>query len=350
MTSNTSNWVISTDPSVERARVARLNSFNSQPGILKSRLSDVAASIPDDDFLFTVGYSDAIAAVRKNGDVYSHGDVVAAKADNAIDATPGDGAKAAASEAARLDLRPWVNTRHPAFGTVNVDGAPPAGAVPLNKRVGDLAIHCGVVLIVAGGGAGKTPLAHALAASGVESYSVARVGEPLAGYTRNSRGAARALARAMYSCHDVVLDSIKDLLSAGGAAMKSGLSRDALVTVSGWASLACELGRTIYVPVNPSTPDPAVLELLGEIARSNATMTIVAKGNNEWSYASRTGEGLERVAGVLSTRFRDGRMTIEGTEPQKMERFRESMSSVLDASSLNPSVWTRAQRRALTPE
>jgi len=181
------------------------------------------------------------------------------------------------------------------------------GSAPGNKKIGDTMIPCGVCLIIAGGGSGKTPLAHALASFGVSSYSVVRVGEPLAGYSSSHESVAFSLANSMLSSSDIVLDSIKDLLSGGGAAMKSGLSRDALVSISGLASTACSSGCTIYIPVNPSTPDPEVIELLAEISRSNATMTVVTKGSNSWDYVARKGESLNRSSGtMLLTYDKDG--------------------------------------------
>jgi len=188
------------------------------------------------------------------------------------------------------------------------------GSAPGNKKVGKTVIPCGVCLIIAGGGSGKTPLAHALASFGVDSYSTVRVGEPLAGYSSSHESVAYSLANSMLAGPDVVLDSIKDLLSGGGAAMKSGLSRDALVSISGLASTACSAGCTIYIPVNPSTPDPEVLELLAEISRSNATMTIVVKGTETWEYAARKGESLKRDSGsIVLTYSKDGIGVVRST-------------------------------------
>lgn len=222
----------------------------------------------------------------------------------------------------------------------------PSGAAPLNKVVSGLNIPCGVCLILAGGGQGKTPLAHALASHGVKTYSTIRVGEPLAGYTSDPLVAASGLAAALLQSSDIVLDSIKDLLSGGGSAMKSGLSRDALVVISSWASLACEVGSTIYVPVNPSTPDAEVLELLAEISRSNATSTIVTAGQNRWAYSARTGEGLPRASGSFNVEFDDkGFAKVRSSESNNVtqKEFSKYVTTVLTTQA-----WSQAQRRAIT--
>lgn len=182
------------------------------------------------------------------------------------------------------------------------------GAAYANKTVFGWTIPCGVVLIVAGGGKGKTPLAHALAGAHLSDpdhrYAVVRIGEPLSDYSSSTAEAAIHLGSAIASASDVVLDSIKDLLSgAEGAAMKSGLSRGALTSISGWSSLAANLGCTIYVPVNPSSDDEDVKKLLIEVAKSNATATLFQTSGSTWEYSSRTGEGLERLSGSLQVEY-----------------------------------------------
>jgi len=171
-------------------------------------------------------------------------------------------------------------------------------------------------LIVAGGGAGKTPMAHALAGAGGVEYEVVRYGEPLAGYISDERIGAITLANALFHHADVVVDSVKDLLAlAGGGAMKAGISRGALPTLSRWGAIAAQLGATIYVPINPSSADDEVVELLVEAAKSNATCTIYADGENSWRYLSRRGEGLRRDSGSFKVRYNaDGVMTINGVE------------------------------------
>lgn len=242
-----------------------------------------------------------------------------------------------------------VEPSNPSRLAVHPAGAHPVvstsllGAAPGNKAINGVVIPCGVCLIVGAGGSGKTPLAHALAGFGVESYSTVRVGEPLAGYSASDESVAYSIACAMINNSDVVLDSIKDLLASSGAAMKSGLSRDALASISGWAALACELGCTIYVPVNPSTPDPEVLELLAEAARSNATMTIVSSGA-QWKYSARRGEGLKRTAGDLSLSFNGDAVSVKFKNPVATADAEEIVRSF--ASSVSHNAWSQATRRA----
>lgn len=221
------------------------------------------------------------------------------------------------------------------------------GAAPANKKIGNVVIPCGVCLIVAGGGAGKSPLAHALASHGVDSYSVVRAGEPLSGYSSSSESIAFSLAKAVLESSDIVLDSIKDLLAGGGSAMKSGLSRDALVSISGWAALAAEAGCTIYVPVNPSTPDKEVLALLVEAAKSNATMEISSTGAGMWAYSCRQGESLPRTRGGLTMKFSsnglaDIKFEAEQTQVADIAVSTRHISTVLSYEALNA-----AQRRSM---
>lgn len=226
------------------------------------------------------------------------------------------------------------------------------GSAPGNKRIGTILIPSGVCGIVAGGGEGKTPLAHSLASSEVPSYSVVRVGEPLAGYASSSfsqESIAYSLAISILESSDIVLDSIKDLLSGGGAAMKSGLSREALTSLSGWASTACDAGCTIYIPINPSTPDPEVLQLLIEAGKSNATMLVAPLAGSEWNYFNRKGEGLQRTVGTLELRFeKTGLATVSpkgktGETSISEEEFTRVIASVLSRDAVS-----NAARRALT--
>ncbi|UNI73394.1 NTPase [Pseudomonas phage ER16] len=184
------------------------------------------------------------------------------------------------------------------------------GAAYGNKKIGNLIIPCGVCLIVGPGGSGKTPLAHTLASYGVHDYGIVRIGEPLAGYSGSEKATAENIARGIVLESDLVIDSIKDLLASGGSLMKGGISRDALITLSEWSAIACDMGTTLYIPVNPSSAEPEMLALLGEAARSNATSTILHAGDSRWEYIGRTGEGLTRTKASIT--FRDDQLTIEG--------------------------------------
>lgn len=174
------------------------------------------------------------------------------------------------------------------------------GSTGLNKMIDDFPVYCGVCVIVAGSGAGKTPLAHALAGAGTEEYATVRIGEPFASYTSNNAMAAASMATAGVASADVVVDSIKDLLGAGGGGTaKGGVSRVALSMLSHWSALGAALGCTFYIPLNPSTGDDETTKLLVEAAKSSATTTVYLE-NGVWKYSARPGEGMERMNGTLS--------------------------------------------------
>jgi hypothetical protein len=188
-----------------------------------------------------------------------------------------------------------------------------------------------------------------MAAAGVSTYSVVRVGEPLAGYASSHESIAYSIAVAILDSADVVLDSIKDLLSGGGAAMKSGLSREALTSLSSWASTACDAGCTIYIPVNPSTPDQEVLELLAEAGKSNATMLVTPASGNTWAYFNRKGEGLPRSTGKFDLSFgKDGLAIIKnGSHNSEKEVTEEEVTTVI-STALSRAAVSNAARRALS--
>lgn len=171
-----------------------------------------------------------------------------------------------------------------------------AGASPLNKMVGDMRIPFGTCAIVGGTGSGKTPLAHALASHGVDEYSVVRAGEPFAGYDVSHRTLSEDIGMASLQSKDVVIDSIKDLLSSGSNLMKGGISRSALLDLSAWSILGATLGVTFYIPLNPSENSPEVIAMMTAAAMSSASMVISYNGDS-WRYSSRRGEGLQRQDG-----------------------------------------------------
>lgn len=191
---------------------------------------------------------------------------------------------------------------------VQLRGVP--GSVPGNKMIDGVMIPCGLCAIVGVGNTGKSPLSHALASYGDKPYAIVRVGEPLSGYASTKHESALDLARAMIMTNDVVLDSIKDVISSGsGAAMKSGINRDALTAVSTWSAQACDLGTTLFVPINPSTSELGVVQMIAEAAKSNATSCLINLGGEEWEFFARTGEGMERTHAVLKF-TRDGQLSF----------------------------------------
>lgn len=194
--------------------------------------------------------------------------------------------------------------------------APVKGAAYGNKMIGNLTMPCGVCLIIGKGGTGKTPLAHHLAGLGVEEYAAVRIGEPLSGYCQSEHETALSIATAMVVHRDVVIDSIKDLLASGSNLMKSGLSRSVLTTISDWSAMANDLGCTLYIPVNPSSDDDDVYNMLIEASKSNATVTIAHRGGDKWEVSGRSGEGLPRFGGVDLT-FKSNELTIDGVKAKR---------------------------------
>lgn len=196
----------------------------------------------------------------------------------------------------------------------------PIGAVPGNKKVGNFVMPTGVCLIVAPGGGGKTPIAHALAAYGKtdeQGYEVARIGEPLSGYITEDYPAGLEVAACMMRNPDVVVDSIKDLLSMGGNLMKSGLSRDVLRALTRWSVTAEATGNTLYTPMNPSSTDAEVYDLLKEASISNGVMTMYQINSTKWGYSVRRGEGLPRETGTAFVEFKGPLPTISFTKDSR---------------------------------
>jgi len=216
------------------------------------------------------------------------------------------------SETEDKDKRIFSKTRFPVGP--HIESGVPLGSAPTNKMIGKFRIPCGLVLIVGGGNTGKTPMAHALAGFGNAEYGVVRYGEPLAGYISDETLGALELGRTMYRYGDVVVDSVKDVLAmTAGGAMKAGISRGALPLLSRWGAIAASMGCTLYVPLNPSSPDEEVIKLLAEAAKSNSTTSIFANGANSWQYITRAGEGLMREQGTFGSRYdANGGMLIEG--------------------------------------
>lgn len=226
------------------------------------------------------------------------------------------------------------------------------GAVPANKTVDGVVIPCGAVLIIGAGGAGKTPLAHALAMAGREQFQLIAAGEPMAGYLSDEFSIASEFASSLVRGPDVVFDSVKDRLSEGGNAMKSGLSRQALVALSQWSARACEMGVSVYIPVNPSVPDPEVVNLLVEASNSNATCTITLESHTDsksvWQVFRRSGEGLPRSRGRIEMIFdADGMPSVRGVTSgaaKPEERGAEVRNVAVHTQTI-----TDAIRRAITP-
>lgn len=304
-------------------RVAQLIELATTAGMQRRNAESALASIGA-GYAFVVSYGKGSAAVNGKGELYS----------GRVDTF-------AETDVKKDDKVTTVVHDDPAGMEVGIatqlQKIIVPGSAPLNKNVGTIPVPCGICVIVAKGGAGKTPLAHHLAGAGVDEYATIRVGEPFAGYTTNRQTVARDLGRAMVHHRDIVLDSIKDLLAEGGSLMKGGIARAALVDLSAWATQAAALGCTIYIPLNPSGDDE-LIKLMTEVAKSNATMTISHSTGARWEYSVRTGEGLERAKGVYEFTRAAGQGNATSADREALTRFdasamkRDSFAGILQRS------------------
>lgn len=263
---------VSTDPSIRALQRQNLIDAHRVIGGRRVAVEEVMEQHAS-EFAFTIGFGRGSASVNMDGTVYD-----VRSADDQGDAAEDD-----------VDVPSSISP----LLTSNLSGAAFG-----NKTIGDVIMPCGVCLIVGAGGTGKTPLAHELAGYGVKEYAAVKRGEPLAGYNWTDDETAMHLAQAMVNHSDVVVDSIKDLLGMGGNLMRSGISRSVLIAMSNWSALANELGCTLYVPLNPSSDDPDVFNMVIESAVSNATSVISHESGQTWNYQCRTGEGLPRTTDV----------------------------------------------------
>lgn len=254
-------------------RIQMLKDVSVSVGVRRAEFKAALSTLADDEPAITIGYDGVYVSVNRLGDP--------------------------------LFDEKGALARYPS-GVSPKLACPTPGSAPGNKKIGSMIVPSGSIGILAGGGHGKSPLATALAAEGVKNFSMVRVGEPLAGYASSSlskESIAYSIAVAMLDSSDVVIDSIKDLLSSGGNLMKSGLSRGALITLSDWASAACDAGCSLYIPINPSDTSDEVLELMIQAGKTNTTSLITVQNGNTWTYYNRTGESLPRITGTLDLTF-----------------------------------------------
>lgn len=202
--------------------------------------------------------------------------------------------------------------------SVEVKGLTPyPGMLPIAGTIGKFNVPAGVALVTGGGGVGKTPMAHIIAHALTEreeaGFGLVRYGEPFTGYLKTEREAAIELGQAMMTHRAVVIDSMKDVLSAmRGGLMESGLSRDSLPMFSRLSMLASELGVLLVCPINPSSGKQSVVELIAEVARSNVAMAVIGDGDR-WSVLTRQGEGLQRDQAEAVLSFAGGVPSVEFT-------------------------------------
>lgn len=325
-----------TERSSRLAAAAELSEIGKARDAFKAAL----ASFPATGYALTLWLEDDKPVVLyKNGNVAFKPDIVR---DQKGYITPDSAAALAAYDEAR-SRSGW----HPDLRVQ------PLGSAPTAFNLGGVAGPAGVIAIVGGAGTGKTPLSHAIAGGGGDEYSLVAYGEPLAGYATDLTSASRALGVALLTGDSVVFDSIKDLLSlASGGAMKSGLARGVFPILTHLSVVAADAGVAVFVPVNPSSPDEAVLDLLSEAVASNTTGLIVATKGEGWRYLFRRGEGLDRADGTIRTsRADDDTMRIDAVVPSRASATRAALAGARKAdpdASLRATVdsthWSTFQR------
>lgn len=322
----------------------RLASVDSR-GDAAKRFRAAITAFPDDGYALTLNIAGDPVVVHKNGDV-AHKPRVLREAKGAeltkqLDAV-------VAYEEAR-DRIGW----HP-------DLVQTSGAVPCAGEFDGVALPAGLTAVIGGAGAGKTPLAHAVAGLSGD-YTMVAYGEPLSGYMTDATTATRALALAFAEGKPIVFDSIKDLLStASGGAMKSGLSRGVLPILTQLSIVASDAGVCLLTPLNPSSRDVELMEVLVEAVASNATSMLVhnVSAPNNWSFMFRRGEGLERSTGELVTgRDESGGMRLvsmrvesgfDAIEKKKAKATAANPVFGVSVSSLDDGALTRAIMKSIT--
>lgn len=178
-----------------------------------------------------------------------------------------------------------------------------AGSIPVTRtHASKLEFPAGVILIVGKGSTGKSPFAHKLAQDLTNDggYGAVRMGEPMTGYSADDQQSATDLNNALVACDICVVDSIKDMLTAGDVLTKGGISKEAFMTISEWSSVACSTGTSLLTPANGGTSDAQVTANVVELARTNATGVIWHVGGTIWEFSFRTGEAMQRVEGKMN--------------------------------------------------
>lgn len=324
--------ILKSDHALRVQQAATLKKYSRTPGLARESWEDQLhqRSLGSDEPVLTLRYGGTKISVNSDGDVL--------KVRPALYSEDGD-------EVLDPGLSP-DDLKAMAPGTA-FSGCPD-GAAPANKKVGDVIIPCGGVLIIGQGGAGKTPFAHALALECVDECALVPAGEPLAGYHEDEFTIASDFAKAMVKYPNVVFDSVKDRLSEGSNPFKSGISRSALIALSSWSARACEMGVSVYFPINPSVPDDEVIATLVEASNSNATCTVTLSSVNgsrsEWRIFKRTGEALLRETGTITMDFKDDvSYIVTSSEPGGAKpEGKKNVEVQVDTSTL-----TDAIRRAL---
>lgn len=176
------------------------------------------------------------------------------------------------------------------------------------KDLGNLPLVKGVVAIVGGHGAGKTPfLRDTLYAALEDSQSeLIEWGEPI--FPFGTRGAVlceKVLSLVTGGNKTILIDSLKNVMDrTSGPLAKEGINRPFFTMLSDWSSTAMKMNCTIVVVVNLLSDTPAVIaDSLGRL-NSSTNMVILAEGNGQFSYKVRDHAAASRITGTF---FSDGK-------------------------------------------
>lgn len=267
------------------------------PGVWFEDFTQKIDKMADDDIVLGFGLdSDKVMAFNKNGDPIAIFDP------NAVN-----------------QKQKNVFLKHRGWADVLRDSVT-KGCVPCVAEVDNVRYGAGLAVIAGRGDVGKTPFVHAFGdhLAGDSGYAVVRFGEPLSGYDSNFESFVRDIAEAMLKHKIIVIDSLKDVIaSIGGNATTGGFSRGAFQLLSDLGSMATTRGCMVMASVNPTSNDDKLVDLLNEVSRSNATTLVVADpALNQWNVITRTGEGLQRVNNVLTSRYTDD-LVMEFEKPNK---------------------------------
>lgn len=192
----------------------------------------------------------------------------------------------------------------------------------------------GCYVILGSSGSGKTPFLASLAESGFRHHFI-KHGEPFPGYTAGDGPLFSQLGSALLRQEPqlILVDSLKDLLSMEGAAMRGGISRTALLALSTISIAAADMGHCVIAIVNPSSADASVMSEFTEAVTSSVT-GVFAKSAQGWTVTYRPGEGQQRRTGLFSRPNTPVRAVSQGPAFFGVEGV-SSGSSVYDTIDLN---------------
>lgn len=210
------------------------------------------------------------------------------------------------------------------------------GSIPVSSNFDEHQYPAGMVVVTGKGNTGKTPMMHGLAAElAPDGYYCIRFGEPLAGYKSDMASFIDELAFALVNYKVIVIDSLKDVISAAtGAASAGGMSRAAFKFMSDLGTMASSRGCTVLTSLNPSSASDRINDEVVEAIVSNATAVVLSTGQNAegfytWNFLTRTGEGQQRISWDLTMSY--GEFSVvrvhTGGSHQRDRKAPESTSS-----------------------